>query len=359
MPSRTAAVLVLAALTALLLAPPAAAPQAPPAGDAYGLPLKDGSVRFAVIGDTGRGDQPQYETAQAFWKAHARFPYDFVIMMGDNMYGSDSPADFVNKFEKPYKPILDAGIKFYASLGNHDNPNQRFYKLFNMGGEKYYTFRGSAGGLSKVTQGGVRFFALDSNYVDRPQLEWLTKELAASGSDWKIAFFHHPLYSSGGTHGSSLETRATLEPIFVKNDVHVVFAGHDHFYERIKPQQGIIHFVVGAGGSLRKGDIRKTDMTDKGFDTDYSFMLVEIVGDDMHYVALSRKGTVIDSGVFHRPAPPAAPSPSPTAAPSPSPTPTPEASPSPSPSPSPTPAASPSPKPSPKAKRPPARKPRP
>ena len=90
-------------------------------------------------------------------------------MMGDNLYGGNSDKDFKKKFEEPYKPLLDANIKFYASLGNHDNPNERLYKLFNMNGERYYTFRPKA---------GVRFFALDSNYMDKPQLAWLEKELA-------------------------------------------------------------------------------------------------------------------------------------------------------------------------------------
>jgi calcineurin-like phosphoesterase family protein len=266
------------------------------------LPNKETSVRFAVIGDTGRGDRGQNETAQMLEAVHAKFPFPFVIMVGDNMYGADTPGDYVNKFENPYKPLIAKGVKFYAALGNHDNPNQRFYKQFNMNGERFYTFRGSAGGLAKLTEGGVRFFAIDSNYLDKSQLDWLSKELAASGSDWKIAFFHHPLYSSGKTHGSALETRAVLEPLFVKDHVSVVFTGHDHFYERIKPQKGgILHFVVGAGGSLRKGDIRRTDMTDKGFDTDYSFLIAEIDGDQMYFQAISRKGETVDSGVFKRP----------------------------------------------------------
>src|SRR2546425_1741429 len=72
--------------------------------------------------------------------------------------------------------------------------------------------------------------------MDKPQLAWLEKELVASGSDWKIAYFHHPLYSSGGAHGSDLPLRAILEPLFVKYHVSMVLSGHDHFYERIKPQ---------------------------------------------------------------------------------------------------------------------------
>jgi hypothetical protein len=254
-----------------------------------------------------------------------------------------------NKFATPYKLLLDAGVLFHAALGNHDNPNQRFYKLFNMGGQRYYTFRASKGGISKLTEGGVRFFAVDTDYLDHPQIDWLEKELSASSSDWKISFFHHPLYSSGKTHGSALESRAILEPLFVKYGVSAAFSGHDHLYERIKPQKGgIVYWVSGAGGSLRKRGLRTTDMTAKGFDTDYHFMIVEIAGDDLYFQAISRTGATVDSGVVHRPGAPEAgasrapsPEPVPVAVPAVSPagrsTPEGEVGVRPSPSPSPTP----------------------
>src|SRR4029077_13845729 len=97
--------------------------------------------------------------------------------------------------------------------------------------------------------------------------------LKSSSDDWKIAVFHPPIYSSGGRHGSDLKLRETLEPLFIKYNVSVVFTGHDHFYERIKPQHGIVHFVVGSGGMLASGDIHKgSDLTAQGFDTDRAFM---------------------------------------------------------------------------------------
>jgi 3',5'-cyclic AMP phosphodiesterase CpdA len=271
------------------------------------LPRKDGSVRFAVLGDTGTGDRGQYELAKQMVTFHDAFAFAFVIMLGDNIIGSDTPADMRTKFETPYKPLLDAGVVFHAVLGNHDNPNQRFYKLFNMGGERYYAFQASGGGTAKLDEAGVRFFALDTDYLDKPQLDWLEKELSSSSPGWKIVFFHHPLYSSGNTHGSALESRAILEPLFVKYGVSAVFSGHDHIYERIKPQKGgIVYWVSGAGGRLRKGDIRATDMTAKGFDSDNHFMIVEITGDDLYFQAISRTGETIDSGVVHRPGAPAA-----------------------------------------------------
>jgi hypothetical protein len=265
-----------------------------PSDTSLKLPLKEGSVRFAIMGDTGRGDRGQLEMAKQMEAVYKRFPFEVVIMCGDNIYGADGPGEMQRKFDTPYKALLDAGVKFQAALGNHDNPNQRFYKAFNMGDKRYYSFR-------PPKSNGVRFFAVDSNYVDKEQLDWLEQELSSSTSDWKIPFFHHPLYSSGRRHGSALETRAVLEPLFVKHGVSAVFAGHDHFYERIKPQKGgIVHWVCGAGGSLRRGDIRPTEMTAKGFDSDYHFMIAEISGDEMFFQAISRAGNTIDSGVVRK-----------------------------------------------------------
>jgi predicted phosphodiesterase len=262
------------------------------------LPKKDGSVRFLVIGDSGTGESAQRTVAARIAEVHKIFPFEFAIMVGDNMYGSEGANDFRRKFEEPYKPLLDAGVKFYAALGNHDDPTQRFYKPFNMNGEKYYTFKAPKPGIG--ARGGVRFFALDSNYMSQEQLAWLEKELAASGAEWKIPFFHHPLYSSGEKHGSETALRDQLEPLFVKYGVDVVFAGHEHFYERIKPQKGITHFITGSAAKLRKGNIGRTEMTAKGFDTGYAFVIVEIVGDEMYFQTIEAGGKTIDSGVIKR-----------------------------------------------------------
>ena len=272
------------------------AAEAPPdtqaAQPAVPLPNKDGTFKFAVLGDFGTGDRTQYELAKRMKEVHDRFKYELVIMVGDNIYGSERPQDFVKKFEQPYKPLTDAGVKFYASLGNHDSREQRYYKPFNMNGKLYYTFD---------PQKDVRFFALESTYMEPEQIAWLEKELSASGAKWKIPFFHHPLYSSGGRHGSDVRLRSTLEPMFLKNGVSVVFTGHDHMYERTKPQNGITYFVVGSGGKLRSGDIeRDTGLTARGFDTDLAFLVAEVDDEKLHFQTISRPGTVIDSGVIER-----------------------------------------------------------
>ncbi|MEO8662482.1 MAG: metallophosphoesterase [Bryobacteraceae bacterium] len=253
------------------------------------LPVKSGSVRFAAIGDMGTGELPQYQVAERMFEFHQKFPFDFVIMLGDNIYGGKSPRDLQKKFELPYKPLLDAGVKFYAALGNHDDTNQRFYKPFNMEGRQYYSFQ----------KGNAHFFVLDTNYLDPQQLQWLEKDLAAAKkTDWKICYFHHPLYSSAAFHSSSTELRVILEPLFQTYGVQVVFAGHQHIYERVKPQKGITYFTAGAAGELRAGDLRKTDLTAAGYDKDRSFLLVEISGDDLYFQAISRTGLTIDSGTI-------------------------------------------------------------
>ena len=257
------------------------------------LPNLPDSLKFAVIGDNGNGDREEYDIGRLLAEWHSRFAFPIVVMMGDNIYGSDRPQDFVKKFEAPYKALLDEDVKFYASLGNHDSREQRFYKNFNMDGKTYYSF--------KAPKQDVRFFALESSYMDPDQLTWVEKELQASGEKWKIAYFHHPLYSSARTHGSQLKLREVLEPLFIKYDVSLVLNGHDHTYERIKPQNGIQYFVEGSSGQLRRGDLRKgSPLTAFGFDTDRTFMLMEIEGDNLTFNAISRTGEVIDSGVIPR-----------------------------------------------------------
>ena len=253
------------------------------------LPLKKDSVKFAVMGDTGTGSSKQKEVAARMIQYYSAFPYEFVLMLGDNMYGGESARDFESKFSEPYKQLLNNQVKFYAALGNHDQTLQKNYVNFNMNGKEYY----------RIKKGNVAFYALNSNYMDKKQVQWLHDELAKDTSEWKVAFMHHPPYSSGGKHGSDDQLREVIEPIFLKYGVNVVLTGHDHFYERIKPQKGIYYFVSGAAGKLRSGDIRDgSPLTAKGFDRDLSFMLIEVDGKQMHFQAISRMGEIIDSGVL-------------------------------------------------------------
>jgi predicted MPP superfamily phosphohydrolase len=255
------------------------------------LPARPDSLKFAVIGDTGTGAPAQFDVGTRMNEARSAFPFDMVIMLGDNIYGRQTAQDFVAKFQRPYAALLTGGVTFYASLGNHDSPMNRYYPGFNMGGERYYTY----------TKKNTQFFVLDSNAMDVKQVAWLENALKQSQEEWKICYFHHPLYSDGGRHGSEVELRVILEPIFVKYGVNVVYSGHDHIYERIKPQKGITYFVNGSSGELRRGDTHSSEMTAAYFDQDQAFSLVEINGDNLYFQARSRTGQTVDAGVIHRP----------------------------------------------------------
>jgi predicted MPP superfamily phosphohydrolase len=211
-------------------------------------------------------------------------------MLGDNMYGSQKPQDFVTKFERPYAPLLEAGVRFYATLGNHDQPANRSYPPFNMAGERYYSF----------TRPPAHFFILDTNLMDRAQLAWIEDALGRAAEPWKIVYFHHPIYSDGDRHGSNVEMRVLLEPLLVRHGVSVVFSGHEHIYERTAPQKGITYFVEGSSGQLRKGGVTPSALTAASFADDRTFMLVEVSGDQLFFQTISRTGRTVDSGVIQR-----------------------------------------------------------
>ena len=251
------------------------------------------SLKFAVIGDFGTGEPRQYAMAERMAEVHSNFPFELVLTVGDNIYGSDRPQDYARKFEIPYAPLLDAGVDFYASLGNHDAREQRFYEHFNMDGELYYTF--------KAPNQDVRFVALESTYMQPEQLQWFEKTLASASEDWVIVYQHHPLYSSGGTHGSDLQLRREMEPLLIEHGVDVMFAGHDHIYERTEPQHSITHFVVGSSGKLRPGDYRPgQSFSARIVDRSNVFLAVEILDNRMIFNAYANDGAVVDSGMIIR-----------------------------------------------------------
>ena len=155
--------------------------------------------------------------------------------------------------------------------------------------------------LGGLAGAGVRFFVLDSRALDPEQLAWLQCRAGRSRE--------RPGRSATSTTRST--RRAATRPAArgaarwrssrssSTGDVDVVLvSGHEHFYERIVPQHGISYFISGGAGSLRKGDIRPSALTARGFDTDYHFMLMEVSGDTLYFQAISRTGETVDAGVI-------------------------------------------------------------
>jgi 3',5'-cyclic AMP phosphodiesterase CpdA len=264
------------------------------------LPNKLTSVKFAVIGDSGRGSEQQHEVAAQMERFRKSFKYNFVLMLGDNIYeGPATDEDYRAKFELPYRRLLDDDVRFFAVLGNHDDPRQIAYAPFHMQGERYYSFAPPEDVLTRVVT-PVEFFALDSTNLDRVQLQWLDERLGKSKADWKIVLMHHPLYTSGRYRTSARLHRWLLEPLLVQHHVDAVFSGHEHIYQRSALQNGIQYFISGGAGSLRRGDGEAASYIARTYSDDYHFMLVEIDADALYIQAVSRTGDTIDAATLTR-----------------------------------------------------------
>lgn len=255
-------------------------------------PAKD-RIKFIAIGDFGTGDDNQAEIAAQMLRDHKTSPLDFVIAVGDNIYPDGSGRHFAKKFERPYSGLIRDGVKFHAVLGNHDvrdgRRDQCQYPLFNMNGQCYYTV--------KQGDGLAEFFMIDSNDFDMTQAGWLEGVLKESTAKWKIAVFHHPIYSSAEEHGSDLGLRRSIEPLLTRYGVNVALSGHDHTYERVKPQQGVQYFVTGAGGKLRPGDVNmRSPFREMSYDKDNHYLQMVIEDQQISFQAIARSGAVIDRG---------------------------------------------------------------
>lgn len=284
--NRRQAIISLATITAGALVKPKSV---------LGFETPNSKTRFAVIGDFGTGGSDEVAVATGMLDAHHKSALDLVVAVGDNIYPNGSGRYFSKHFEEPFAGLLKERVKFYAVLGNHDveegRKDQINYPLFNMGGSNYYS-------ISR-NNGLVDFFMLDSTDLSTTQLFWLENSLRESRAIWKLAALHHPVYSSGKKHGSDLRVRKQLEPLFTRYHVQAVFAGHDHVYERTKPQQGIQYFITGAGGKCRRGDIdMKSELRAASYDLDNSFMVIEADETEMTFQSISETGEVVDKGII-------------------------------------------------------------
>jgi 3',5'-cyclic AMP phosphodiesterase CpdA len=259
------------------------------------LPAKD-RLRFVLLGDWGSGDGSERGIVDQMISAHRQSRLDFAIGAGDNIYPNGSGRHFESKFERPYAAFIKDKVSFYTVLGNHDvkegRADQCSYPLFNMSGRCYYTI--------KKGDGLAEFFMIDSTNVDLEQAAWLEEALRSSTGRWKIAVFHHPIYSSGKLHGSDMALRKRLEPLLTGYGVNLAFSGHDHIYERTKPQNGVQYFVSGAGGKVRKNGVNLgTTFRDASYDQHNHFMLIELDDKQVGFKAISETGQTVDSGLIY------------------------------------------------------------
>ncbi len=213
----------------------------------FSLKAEDQSIRVLAFGDFGNGSKEQKQVASAMLKYHHQTPFDFAVTLGDNFYsyGMESLSDprWKTWWDELYDPL---GIKFYATLGNHDwgfadSPAAEILYTKQSPSWRmpapYYTF----------TAGPAQFFAMDTNEVSEAQLLWLKDGLANSRARWKLVYGHHPIYSVGA-HQDNPGLIKRLLPI-LKGKADVYLAGHDHDLQHLMAEDGVHFFVAGGGGA--------------------------------------------------------------------------------------------------------------
>lgn len=210
-----------------------------------------GRLSFVALGDNGSGGQQALAVAERMARLYQTAPYGLVTLLGDICYYGDIKSRFDTVFRRPLGPLLDAGVGFELAVGNHDT-ELRFSDDGLESIEAQLELLGTPSRYYSATHGPVEFFFLDSSIPGlygpkaTEQTDWLDDALASSTSQWKIVALHHPPYSSG-QHGSTPGAQEKLVPILARRHVDLVLTGHDHDYERTKPQDGVTYVVSGGG----------------------------------------------------------------------------------------------------------------
>ncbi|GIW72585.1 MAG: hypothetical protein KatS3mg102_2127 [Planctomycetota bacterium] len=227
-------------------------------------------VRFAVFGDSGRSERvtealgPLSPVADslsgAFWPGEqhrvaallARELLDFCLHTGDVVYPTGARRDYGPAFFRPFAGLI-ATTPLYPVLGNHDVMSEDgapWLEVFVTpannaeGSERYYSFE--CGDVHVACLDVVSSHALER---DSPQLAWLIEDLeAAQQAAWRVCVLHYPPFDDG-VKGDTGRVQRMLVPIFTALGVDVVFAGHDHAYERFYPIDGVLYIVTGGGGN--------------------------------------------------------------------------------------------------------------
>jgi 3',5'-cyclic AMP phosphodiesterase CpdA len=265
---------------------------------AVAIPKSKLLQRFAVLADTGTGSTNQYAVGRALAQYHEKNPFDTIILAGDNIYTNGEFTHIKKRFSDPYQELLQRGVKFYASLGNHDVRTmnggwQVAYPDFNMQDQHYYMHG----------RGDVRFFVLNTNDIINPaspervkQLDWLDRALTASKAKWNIVYGHHNIYSAGVYEINQAMVK-DVTPILKKHKVRLWINGHDHNYQRSNPIDGTTYMVCGGGGAgLYPVKAQSWTAFAKSI---HSFGIVEVYQDQILLTGMSSKGEIIDRGLVN------------------------------------------------------------
>lgn len=256
------------------------------------LPFSDAAVRFVVLGDSGK-QGPLQDAVRAQLDT---VPFDLMLHTGDIVYGDGTQERYERDFFAKYADLLES-VPVFPTSGNHDYqanrgaPYRQVFALPENGGpdgvERWYSF----------DWGDIHFVALDTEQIGSPQRAWLAADLARNKLPWTVVYLHRPPYSSG-YHGSSEQARRAFSPLFEQHGVEVVFAGHDHDYERTRVIGGVTYVVTGGGGHSTRA-VGHSSFT--AFSEDVlHFVHAEVRGDRMLLHAIDATGREFDSARIDR-----------------------------------------------------------
>jgi acid phosphatase type 7 len=253
---------------------------APAAGD-------DVPVRFAVFGDSGDGGIGQAAVRDRLIAT----PVDLILHTGDVAYTTGTLEQFEHNFFRFYEGLLKS-VAIFPVAGNHEyytDAAAPFIEVFALpenggvaGRERWYSF----------DFGDVHFVGLDTEQLGPEQTEWLDRDLSDNQRRWTVVYFHRPPFSSG-YHGNSSVVEEAFVPVLRRHDVPIVFAGHEHSYERTRSMGGVTYVITGGGGKL----IRAVDTSDFTVKSQavLHFVDVEVRGRSMQVRALDVTGDTFDA----------------------------------------------------------------
>lgn len=261
--------------------------------------VSDDSISFAAVGDTGSGGRNAMDIARQMAIAYDERPFGTVLHAGDVSYYGSIADRWKQVFVTPFQPLLEAGVEFHIAVGNHEYEEEASAAA-NAEITALLERTAATGRYYSVRRGPAEFFVLDSSTPlvvgtgADDQLQWLESALRRSTAPWKIALLHHPPYSSG-PRGSWLQVREALEPIFIRGGIQLVVAGHDHFYERTRPQEGVVYVISGAG--CTRSPVEPGELSAVALET-LQFMVFHIDGSTLRGQALDQTGKVVDRFVI-------------------------------------------------------------
>jgi 3',5'-cyclic AMP phosphodiesterase CpdA len=215
------------------------------------LPLERRGFTFVVYGDNRTNTEKHAQVVRRILQDLGDRA-EFVLSTGDLVGDGRDLGLWAREFFGPAEPLISS-LCLFPVLGNHEGNSKYYFRYFDLPEpERWYSFDAL----------NTHFIALDSNSDMSPgsdQYEWLEKDLAVHrDAAWKVAYLHHPPFTSGphgGLRGDGLPSengirqgRQHLAPLFAKEGVDLVFAGHDHCYER-SSSEGVVYVTTGGGGA--------------------------------------------------------------------------------------------------------------